>query len=165
MKSLPRDKPSAKVSPVMDKIQEPVKEARVSPMKKEKCVAEEASYKQVKPDKKSKKNGNIPKKHEYTNGHDDHGHTAVKIHLDKLKVPLFILISFIQILRIRFLPIFNYNFHLMYYSQIHHSLSSIGKIAQGGVHKQPTPALGRVKNHFFNQINRKQCSWVAPGYQ
>lgn len=71
----------------MDKIQEPVKEARVSPMKKEKFVVEEASYKQQvnKPEKK-KKNGNISKKHEYTNGHDDHGHTAVKIHLDRLKV-------------------------------------------------------------------------------
>ena len=56
-------------------------------MKKEKFVVEEASYKQQvnKPEKK-KKNGNISKKHEYTNGHDDHGHTAVKIHLDRLKV-------------------------------------------------------------------------------
>ena len=79
-----RDKPSAKVSPVMDKIQEPVKEARVSPIKKEKVV-EDVSFKQVKADKKSKRNGQV-KRQEFTNGQDDHHHTAVKIHLDKLKV-------------------------------------------------------------------------------
>lgn len=78
-----RDKPSAKVSPVMDKIQEPVKEARVSPIKKEKVV-EDVSFKQVKADKKSKRNGHV-KRQEFSNGHEDHHHTAVKIHLDKLK--------------------------------------------------------------------------------
>ena len=75
-----REKPSVKVSPV-DKLQEPVKEARVSPIKKEKVV-EEVPLKHSKPERKSKKNGN--KKAEYTNSPDDHA--AVKIHLDKLKV-------------------------------------------------------------------------------
>ena len=68
----------------MDKIQEPVKEARVSPIKKEKVV-EDVSFKQVKADKKSKRNGHV-KRQEFSNGHEDHHHTAVKIHLDKLKV-------------------------------------------------------------------------------
>ena len=70
----------------MDKIQEPVKEARVSPIKKEKIV-EDVSYKPAKTDnnKKSKRNGSV-KRQELSNGHDDQNHTAVKIHLDKLKV-------------------------------------------------------------------------------
>ena len=85
LRSSASDKPSAKVAPVMDKILEPVKEARVSPIKKEK-VAEEAPLKTSKSDRKPKRNGTVHKKHEYTNGHDENGHTAVKIHLDKLKV-------------------------------------------------------------------------------
>jgi len=80
-----REKPSAKVSPVMDNIPEPVKEARVSPIKKEKVIVEEPQIpiKSYKAEKKSKKQSKI--KQEYTGYTERDDHTAMKIHLDRLK--------------------------------------------------------------------------------